>query len=40
MRDEDADYCLNAIQSELKKLRAEYKKDEKALRQFYGEPPS
>lgn len=36
-RDENSDFCLNAIKDELGKLRKEYQKDERALRKYYGE---
>lgn len=36
-KEESEDYCIKAISIELKSLREEYKRCERALRKFYGE---
>ena len=36
-REETQEYCLRGIRRELEILREEYKRDEKALKKFYGE---
>lgn len=40
IKDATPEYCLTAIEKEIKKLKVDYVTVEKALRKFYGETPA